>query len=111
MDIINPYIHGGEALTFDGFGNRSRSFDGVDDNVDSIGTTSSFNFIHISKVFTITLWAKWDEYNTNNAGALVANNYAGNSRGFLLQLDNRTGTQSNGIRFIIYNANQAQLDD
>ena len=46
MDIINPYIHGGEALTFDGFGNRSRSFDGVDDNVDSIGTTSSFNFIH-----------------------------------------------------------------
>ena len=111
MDIINPYIHGGEALTFDGFGNRSRSFDGVDDNVDSIGTTSSFNFIHISKVFTITLWAKWDEYNTNNAGALVANNYAGNSRGFLLQLDNRTGTQPNGIRFIIYNANQAQLDD
>ena len=31
MDIINPYIHGGEALTFDGFGNRSRSFDGVND--------------------------------------------------------------------------------
>ena len=33
MDIINPYIHGGEDVAFDGFGNRSRSFDGVDDYV------------------------------------------------------------------------------
>ena len=33
MDIINPYIHGGEALTFDGFGNRSRSFDGSSDYI------------------------------------------------------------------------------
>ena len=33
MDIINPYIHGGEALTFDGFGNRSRSLDGSSDYI------------------------------------------------------------------------------
>lgn len=111
MEIIDPHRFSTSAQAFDGFGNASRSFDGVSDNVDSIGTTSSFNFIHISKVFSITLWAKWDEYNTNNAGALVANNYAGNSRGFLLQLDNRSGIQSNGIRFIIYNSNTGQLED
>ena len=33
MNQINPYRHGGEALAFDGFGNRSRSFDGVDDYI------------------------------------------------------------------------------
>ena len=33
MDIINPYIHGGEALAFDGFGNRSRSLDGSSDYI------------------------------------------------------------------------------
>jgi len=104
-------FQGAAPAAFNGFGNRSRSFDGVDNNVNSIGTTSSFNFIHISKVFTITLWVKWDEYNTNNAGALVANNYAGSSRGFLLQLDNRSGIVSNGIRFIIYNGNTGQLED
>jgi len=33
MNIINPYIHGGDEVAFDGFGNASRSFDGVDDEV------------------------------------------------------------------------------
>jgi len=33
MNQINPYRHGGEALAFDGFGNRSRSFNGVDDYI------------------------------------------------------------------------------
>jgi len=43
MDIINPYIHGGEAVAFDGFGNRSRSFDGVSDEV-NLGDSDDFSF-------------------------------------------------------------------
>jgi len=55
MDIINPYIHGGEALAFDGFGNRSREYTSGDyidigDVLDTVwvGTTS----------FSIAVWVK-----------------------------------------------------
>ena len=59
MDIINPYIHGGEALTFDGFGNRSRSFDGVDDYID-LGDSDDFSFGDGSNdsPFSISAWIK-----------------------------------------------------
>ena len=57
MDIINPYIHGGEALTFDGFGNRSRSFDGVDDTV-NLGQTTD------NAIFTASTWLKLKTHNS-----------------------------------------------
>ena len=67
MDIINPYIHGGEALTFNGFGNRSRSFDGVDDYV-NLGDSDDFSFGDGSNdsPFSISAWVKLNDITGTN---------------------------------------------
>ena len=59
MDIINPYIHGGESVPFDGFGNGSRSFNGVDDYIDW-GDSDDFSFGDSSNdsPFSISIWCK-----------------------------------------------------
>ena len=46
MDIINPYIHGGESVAFDGFGNRSRSLDG---SSDYISMTTGYEYVEHNK--------------------------------------------------------------
>jgi len=63
MDIINPYIHGGEALTFDGFGNRSRSFNGVADYI-SIADNANFP----TGAQTICCWVKFNTLNSGPSG-------------------------------------------
>jgi len=64
MDIINPYIHGGESVAFDGFGNRSRSFDGVSDYVD-LGDSDDFSFGDGSNdsPFSVSAWIKMRDDN------------------------------------------------
>ena len=59
MDIINPYIHGEGAspAAFDGFGNRSRSFDGVDDYV-----TIPDNPSLPTGAQTISAWVKTENF-------------------------------------------------
>ena len=62
MQIINPYRFEEESATsFDGFGNRSRSFNGVDDYVD-LGDSDDFSFgdgINDSP-FSVSVWVKID---------------------------------------------------
>ena len=59
MDIINPYIHGGESVPFDGFGNGSRSFNGVDDYV-SIPDNTDIP----TGAQTWACWVRFDDDNT-----------------------------------------------
>ena len=59
MNQINPYRHGGEALAFDGFGNRSRSFNGVDDYV-SIPDNADIP----TGAQTWACWVKFNDQNT-----------------------------------------------
>ena len=55
MQIINPYRFEEESATsFDGFGNRSRSFDGVDDYIDA----NSISSLNNSTSFSLGFWAK-----------------------------------------------------
>jgi hypothetical protein len=62
MQIINPYRFEEESATsFDGFGNRSRSFNGVDDYI-SIADNADFP----TGAQTICCWVK---FNTLNSGA------------------------------------------
>ena len=104
MDIINPYIHGGEALTFDGFGNRSRSFDGVDDVID-LGNTNSRNNNQ-----TVCAWVKATAFDSTFGNAYFSkwNGNVVNGREWLLWLSwvtpNRLEyriTQSNGTIIIV----------
>jgi len=82
MDIINPYIHGGEALTFDGFGNRSRSFDGVD-NYASIP-----DFEHSLTNLSCMCWIK----STDSTYKSFFSHWDNNSnRSWLIQLDGTNG--------------------
>ena len=104
MDIINPYIHGGEALTFDGFGNRSRSFDGVDDVID-LGNTNSRNNNQ-----TVCAWVKATAFDSTFGNAYFSkwNGNVVNGREWLLWLSWATPnrleyriTQSNGTIIIV----------
>ena len=98
MNQINPYRHGGEALAFDGFGNRSRDFNGVDDVVDLGQTTDN-------AIFTASAWLKLKAHD-NSAGEGIFGKWqtaAGGS--WLIYAD--AGATPN-IKFIVRNgANDA----
>ena len=55
--IINPYRFSAAGVTFDGFGNASRSFDGINDTV-QMGDVLDSVFAGAGKQFTITAWIK-----------------------------------------------------
>ena len=55
--IINPYRFAAAGVTFDGFGNASRSFDGINDTV-QMGDVLDSVFAGAGKQFTITAWIK-----------------------------------------------------
>lgn len=60
MEIIDPHRFGTRAQAFDGFGNASRSFDGVDDYV-TIPDADVFSFtdgLGNDEAFSISLWFK-----------------------------------------------------
>lgn len=58
MNIINPYRFAG-AAAFDGFGNASRSFDGINDYID-LGDSDDFTFSNGSNdtPFSACAWVK-----------------------------------------------------
>jgi hypothetical protein len=58
--------------TFSSTGGGSIVFDGVDDYINNIGTTSSFSFIENTGIYTISFWAK--PANITNVYALAVNN-------------------------------------
>ena len=65
--IINPYRFAGGAA-FNGFGNASRSFDGVNDYID-LGDSDDFSFgdgAGNDSAFSIASWVKFDSTTSGN---------------------------------------------
>jgi len=97
MDIINPYIHGGEDVAFDGFGNRSRSFDGVDDTV-NLGQTTD------NAIFTASTWLKLKTHNSSTGEGVFGKWQTAAGGSWLIYVD------AINIRFIVRNgANNAHV--
>jgi hypothetical protein len=80
-------------------GDGSWSFDGVDDYIDNVGTTSSFSFIQNTGIFTICAWVRLTEFSTTQRAIMGNNRNATTERGFLLA----RGTAAGRIRFVITN--------
>lgn len=96
MDIINPYIHGGEALTFDGFGNRSRSFNGVDEVVELNQSTPD------NAIFTASTWVKLKTHNSSTGEGVFGKWQTASNGSWLIYVD------ATNIKFIVRNgANDA----
>lgn len=63
MEIINPHRFAPPAVDFDGFGNASRYFDGVDDYVD-LGDSDDFSYgdgVNDSP-FSVSAWIKMEDH-------------------------------------------------
>ena len=56
-----------------------------------IDTTDKFDFIHNTKIFSISVWVKMDSYSDNTLGLILGNNYTGSNSqsGFMFWTDNR----------------------
>ena len=103
MDIINPYIHGGESVAFDGFGNRSRSFDGVDDYID-LGDSDGFSFGDGSgndDPFSISVWVKLADMTGSNKTIIGKLNSATDGEYLLFY-----NVSNSEFRFSIYDGSQ-----
>lgn len=87
------------GVQYVGNGNGSWSFDGADDYIDNIGTTSSFSFIQNTGIFTICAWVRLTEFSTTQRAIMGNNRNTTTEKGFLLA----RGTASNRIRFVITN--------
>lgn len=82
MNIINPYRFGAGAA-FDGFGNASRSFDGLNDYID-MGDVLDSVFAGTGKKFTIAAWIKTTTL--ENTDFLSKYLSSGNQRSFLCRV-------------------------
>ena len=82
MNIINPYIHGGDEVAFDGFGNASRSFDGSDDYV-AITDNAEIPL----NGMTCSFWVKLDRQTANASGQGVISQW-GSARSFAVFIFN-----------------------
>lgn len=80
-------------------GDGSWKFDGIDDYIDNIGTTSSFSFIQNTGIFTICAWVRLTEFSTTQRAIMGNNRNVTTEKGFLLA----RGTASSRIRFVITN--------
>jgi hypothetical protein len=68
-------------------GNGSWSFDGVDDYITNIGTTSTFSFIQNTGIFTICAWVKLNDFSV--PGYFMGNNDGtASQKGFYLGYPN-----------------------
>jgi hypothetical protein len=78
------------GVSYDGLNGGSLVFDGIDDTISTIGTTSTFSFIQNTGVFTISAWVKLTDLS-------VARYFMGNndgttaSKGFYLGYQGNTG--------------------
>jgi hypothetical protein len=91
--------------TFNNGNGGSIVFDGVDDYIDNVGTTSSFSFIQNTGVFTICAWVKLTEFSTTQRAIMGNNRNAATEKGFLLG----RGTAANRIRFVITNGSGSSV--
>jgi len=73
-------------------------FDGVDDYVDTIGSTSSFDFIGSTGIFSIGFWFKMNATNTRTL--FIGNTLSNTEKGWLIGVEyGATGYGNNCIRF------------
>ena len=85
MEVINPHrfpVSAPPAVDFDGFGNASRYFDGVNDYID-LGDSLDSVFVGTGKKFTVTAWVK-----TNDVQGMIIgkDNYSLNLRQWNFQI-------------------------
>jgi hypothetical protein len=84
-DIASGVITGSlvNGPTFDPNNAGSIAFDGIDDYVTNIGTTSTFSFIQNTGIFTLSAWVKINSF--SSASYFIGNNDGSTgSKGFYL---------------------------
>ena len=91
-DISGTTITGSliNGPTFSTSGSGAIVFDGVDDYVDGVGTTSSFSFIQNTGIFTISSWVKLTDLSVPRY-FLGNNNGTTGAKGFYLGYDGLNG--------------------
>lgn len=75
------------------------SFDGVDDYIDSVGTVSSFNFIHTTAVFTLAAWVKFD---VTTRQLFLGNTLTASENGFFVALDTNGSYGTKALRISVF---------
>ena len=80
--------------------NYSMNFDGANDYID---VSDKFDFIHNTKIFSISVWVKMDSYNTNVSSVILGNNYTGSQIGFQYWIDNRQDSNPNRTETLKFN--------
>jgi predicted GH43/DUF377 family glycosyl hydrolase len=90
------------AQWVDGIVGNALDFDGDDDYIGPIGTTSTFSFIQNTGVFTIEAWIKLDDYTADNYFAIVANEGGSLYKGFFFIYDNNQGFYDNQLRLALF---------
>lgn len=85
------------GVQYVGNGNGSWSFDGVDDSIANIGTTSSFSFIQNTGIFTVCAWVRLTQFTTTQSAIMGNNRNITTEKGFLIA----KGTSTNAIRVVI----------
>ncbi len=92
-------IHG--ASWVDGISGKALSFDGTDDYVGGIGSTSTYSFIQNTGVFTIESWIKFTDYTTNDVFVIVASTTGSAYRGFFFGYQNGPESTDNQLRMFL----------
>lgn len=84
--------------TFNSLNNGSIVFDGSDDYIDNIGTTSDFNFIFLQGTFSVSFWFKRPINNTRRV--ICGNTLTNTEKGWFIILEyGISGFGNNCLRF------------
>ena len=90
--VAGPFPLGGSAL----------QFNGSDQYIGDVGTTSDYSFIHDTGVFSISVWIKLDAPDTDTGPSVCGSTGSASDRGFWLAYENRSVTGSpHGMRIFI----------
>jgi len=108
--IINPYRFAASAAA--DFGLASRDF--VDTESDYLSLPSSqadYNFIHEDKIFTIALWVKLDNYNTDVQESIMGSTATTGEKGFFVGYNDLSAPPNdNRARLFIAHGTSGQND-
>jgi hypothetical protein len=85
--------------TFSSANGGSIVFDGTNDSIDSIGSTTSLSFIQNTAIFSICVWVKLTDFSTTQRAIMGNNRNVTSEKGFILS----RATFSSRLRFVITN--------
>jgi N-acetylneuraminic acid mutarotase len=91
------------AQWVDGIVGNALDFDGDDDYIGSIGTTSTFSFIHNIGIFTLEAWIKLNDYSSDDYYVILGSTTGSAYKGFSFVYDNRFGISDNQLLLAINN--------